>query len=208
MAFPLNVIEIPALIPKRINRKVVFADSGISIMKPFSIDPNVFIPCENISAFRFGIEGMRFFNLTFCRQYFLEIKDDQNKIVRLKLNSYYGLKREAYFKIWAELLDQFWNYYMLNQLSFYTELFNIQQTFELSGVTFYADGIGWDDGVRLKWKEIAVSNYQTHFVIHHIDDISLSKCCVFSIHWNAVVLQSLLKEIVKQPIKSRKSSWL
>ncbi|WP_426671755.1 hypothetical protein ACPPVU_11010 [Mucilaginibacter sp. McL0603] len=208
MTLRLNVIEIPALIPKKINRKIVFADSGISIEKPFSIDSKIFIPCENISAFRFGIEGMHFLKMTFCRQYFLEIKDDQNKIFRIKLNSYYGLKREMFFKIWADLLDQFWNNYMLNQLSFYTELFNIQQTFELSGVTFYPDGISWDDDVMLKWSEIAVSSYQTHFVIHHIDDISQSKCCVFSIHWNAVVLQSLLKEIIKQPIKARKSSWL
>ena len=208
MALPLNVIEIPALIPRKVGKKIVFSDSGISIGKPFSIDSNIFIPCANISAFRFGIESMQFLKMTFCRQYFLEIKDDNNKIFRIKLSSYYGLKREAYFKIWADLLDQFWNIYMLNQLSFYTELFNIQQTFELSGVTFYADGISWDDEVKLHWGEIAVSNYQTHFVIHHIDDISQSKCCVFSIHWNAVVLQSLLKEIVKQPIKARKSSWL
>lgn len=208
MSLPLNVVEIPDLIPKRIKNKVVFNDSGISIGKPLSIDSNIFIPSENISAFRFGIEGMHIFKITFCRQYFLEIKDDRNKIFRIKLNSYYGLKREKFFKIWADLLDKFWNCYMLDQLSFYTELFNIQQMFELSGVTFYPDGISWDDdNVKLQWKDIAVSSYQTHFVIHHIDDISQSKCCVFSIHWNAVILQSLLNDIIKLPKKVRKSSW-
>ena len=61
---------------------------------------------------------------------------------------------------------------------------------------------------KLSWNEIAVSSYQTHFVIHHAEDLTLSKCCVFSIHWNAVVLQTLLKEIIKRPVRARKPSWL
>jgi len=204
----LNIIEIPELIPKKIMKKVIFADSGISMERPLSLDPDVFIPSENIAAFRFGIQGAHLFKLTFCRQYFIEIKDHQNKIFRIKFNSYYGINSKVFFKVWADLLEQFWNFYMVNQLSFYTELFNIQQTFELSGVTFHADGISWDDDNKLKWHEIAVSSYQTHFMIHHVDDISQSKCCVFSINWNAVVLQSLLNDIIKQPIRVRKSSWL
>ncbi len=208
MASHLNIVDIPSSISKRIKRRVVFSDSGINIERPISLDPDVFISSESISSFRFGIESMHFFGLTFCRQYFIEIKDDHNKIFRIRLNSYYGINREQFFKLWADLLDHFWNMYMINQLNFYKELYDIQQTFELSGVTFYADGIGWEEDVKLKWNEIAIRSYQTHFVIHQVDDLSKSKCCVFSIHWNAVVLQSLLKEIIKQPTKVRKSSWL
>ncbi|HEY9000212.1 MAG TPA: hypothetical protein VIM89_02580 [Mucilaginibacter sp.] len=208
MAHPLNIIEIPALISKKIVRKIVFAESGLSIEKPLNIDGGLFIPCENIAGFRFGIKDMHIFDMTFCRRYFIEIRDYQNKIYRLKLNSYYGFKRELYYKVWAEALDHFWDFYMESQLNFYMELFNIRQTFELSGVTFHDDGISWDDDNRLNWNEIAVSSYQTHFVIHHVEDLTRSKCCVFSIHWNAVVLQTLLKEIIKQPIRARKSSWL
>ncbi len=208
MSHQLNIIEIPELIPKMIIKKIIFTDSGVSINKPLSFAPDVFIPCENISAFRFGIRGAHLLKFAFCRQYFIEIKDYQSKIFRIKLNSYYGINRKTFFKVWAEILEHFWNFYMVNQLNCYTELFNIQQTFELSGVTFHADGISWDNKNKLKWNEIAVSSYQTHFVIHHIENTGQSKCCVFSIHWNAVVLQSLLKDIIKQPIKIRKSSWL
>jgi len=208
MAHPLNIIEIPALIPKRVVKKVIFADSGVSIEDPLSFDRSIFIPSENISAFRFGIKGMRFLKFTFCQKYFIEIKDYQNKIFRVKLNSYYGISRKAFFKVWAELLEHFWNFYMVDQLNFYTELFDIQQTFELSGVTFHEDGISWDGNNKLKWNQIMINSHQTHFVIQHINDPKQSKCCVFSINWNAVVLQALLKDIVKRPIKARKSSWL
>lgn len=209
MSQPLNIIEIPELVPKRFANKIVFSDSGVGIENPLSLrHSEVFIPCENISGFRFGIQGAHLFKLTFCHQYFIEIKDHQNKIFRIRFNSYYGINRKVFFKVWAELLECFWNFYMLNQLSFYTELYEIQQTFELSGVTFHADGISWDNENKLKWNEIAISSYQTHFVIHHIHNIEQSKCCAFSIHWNAVILQSLLNDIIKKPIIVRKSSWL
>ncbi|MDB5141795.1 MAG: hypothetical protein JWQ66_508 [Mucilaginibacter sp.] len=208
MAHPLNIIEIPALIPKRVVKKVTFADSGVSIIDPLSFDPDLFIPSENIAAFRFGIKGMRFLKFTFCQKYFIEIKDYQNKIFRIKLSSYYGINSKAFFKVWADLLEHFWNFYMVDMLNFYTELFDIQQTFELSGVTFHDDGISWDGKNKLKWNQIIVNSYQTHFVIQHINDPKQSKCCVFSINWNAVILQALLKDIVKRPIKARKPSWL
>ena len=208
MTHPLNIIEVPALIPNKVVKKVVFAESGLSVERPLSLDTDLFIPCEDIAGFRFGVKDMSIFNVTFCRRYFIEIRNYQNKIYRIKLNSYYGLKRETYYRIWAESLDQFWDYYMESQLNFYTELLNLRQTFELSGVTFHSDGISWDEDNKLKWKDIAISSYQTHFVVHHIDDLTQTKCCVFSIHWNAVVLQTLLKDIIKQPISARKSSWL
>jgi hypothetical protein len=187
---------------------VTFADSGVSIADPLSFDRDLFIPSENISAFRFGIKGMRFFKFTFCQKYFIEVKDYQNKIFRIKLSSYYGINSKAFFKVWADLLEHFWNFYMVDMLNFYTELFDIQQTFELSGVTFHDDGISWDGKNKLKWNQIIVNSYQTHFVIQHINDPKQSKCCVFSINWNAVILQALLKDIVKRPIKARKPSWL
>jgi len=208
MTGPNNTIEIPALIQKRINRKIVFADEGLTIEKPLSFDPKVFISGENIAAFRFGTKDLYGYKFVFGRQYFIETRDFQNNTFKIKLNSYYGIKRRAYYKLWAELLQQLWDFYLVNQLSYYTELYNIQQMFELAGVTFEPDGISWDNKNSLRWSEIAVKSYQTYFMIYHIDNPKKYKCCVFSSDWNAVVLQSLLKDIVKEHKKVPKSSSL
>ncbi|MDB5134442.1 MAG: hypothetical protein JWP37_1045 [Mucilaginibacter sp.] len=203
-----NIIEIPGLIQNRTSKKILFADEGLTIEKPLSFDPTLFIPGENISAFRFGVKDLYGYKFVFGRQYFIETKDFKNKIFRLKLNSYYGIRRKTYYRIWSELLQYLWDFYLVNQLSYYTELYNIQQIFELAGVTFHSDGISWDKNNKLLWNEIAVKSYQTYFMIHHIDNPKKYKCCVFSIDWNAVVLQSLLKDIVKEHKKTTKSSFL
>jgi hypothetical protein len=206
MNHPSNTIEIPGLIQNRVMKKMVFNDEGLTIEKLLSFDHNVFIPGENIAAFRFGVHDSYVYRFAFGRQYFIETRDFQNKVSRITLNSYFGTKRKTYYKIWAELLQQLWEYYIVNQLSYYKELFTIQQLFELAGVTFHPDGISWDKDNKLKWNEIAVKTSQSHFIIHHIDNPNQSKCIVFAIHWNAVVLQSLLKDVIKQPVKVRKSS--
>jgi hypothetical protein len=205
MSSPSNIIEIPGLIQKRVRRKLMFADEGLTIERPLSFDPKVFIPGENISAFRFGVKDIYGYKFVFGRQYFIETRDFDNKLYRIKLNSYYGIKRKIYYKIWAELLQHLWDFYLVNQLSYYTELYNIQQIFELAGVTFHVDGISWDKKNKLLWSEIAVKSYQTYFMIHHIDNPKKYKCCIFSIDWNAVVLQSLLKDIVKEQKRVPKS---
>jgi hypothetical protein len=76
--------------------------------------------------------------------------------------------------------------------------------FELGGVTFYPDGIRWDNN-RIPWDKIAIKSYRNYFMIHHAGKPQLYKCCIFSVDWNAVVLQSLLKDIVRENSKVRRT---
>ena len=203
---PASTIEIPGLIQSRVKRELVFSEEGLTIKKFLSLRPDIFIPGQSISAFRFGIQDFYAFKMVYGRQYFIETKDFQNKISYIKLNSYCGINDKTYYKIWAEVLQHIWEFYLENQLSYYKELLNIKQVFEIAGVTFHADGISWDGENRLRWNEIVVNTCQTHFTIRHINDPAQFKVCLFSIHWNAVVLQSLLKDIIRHPVRVHKSS--
>ncbi|MEO6849971.1 MAG: hypothetical protein ABI203_06355 [Mucilaginibacter sp.] len=202
---PSSIIELPALIQNRVGR-VIFAEDGLTIEKYLGFKSPLFVPGESIAAFRFGVQEFCAFNVTYGRQYFIETRDFQNKVSRIKLNSYYGVKDRTYYRVWAEILQQLWEFYLESQLSYYKELINMRQVFEIAGVTLHVDGISWGKEDKLKWNEIVVNTSQAHFVIQHIDDPGRFKCCVFSIHWNAVILQSLLKDTIKQPVTVRKSS--
>ena len=205
MTDPQNTIAITGLIQERVIKRIVFAPKGLTIEQPFGIRQSKFIACDSIAAFRFGVRELRGYKFSFGRQYFIEIKNFNCEIYRIKLNSVFGIKRKEYYRTWAELLQNTWDFYLDNQLNYYTELYNIQQLFELSGVTFHADGISWDKNNHLPWDKIAIKSYQNYFMIHHTDNARQYKCCVFSIDWNAVVLQSLLKEIVREHSRSRRT---
>jgi hypothetical protein len=193
------------MIQARTCKSVIFSGDGLTVEQPFKVNSKVFLKSGDIAGFRFGIKELRLFRFCLGREYYVEIKDFKCSITRIKLYSVYGSRRKEYYKIWADLLQNLWDFYFDSQLSYYTELYNIQQCFELAGVTFHADGISWDKANKLPWDKIDIKSYQNYFLIHDADNPRLYKCCVFSIDWNGVVLQSLLKDIIREHKKVHRS---
>ena len=136
MNHPPRVIEIKELLRDKTRNKVVFSDEGLTIEKKYGFGRNEFIASSEIAAFRFGVRELKGFKYSFGRQYFIELKDFNCKLCRIKFNSLYGIKNKEYYRVWADLLQDIWDYYLANQLNYYLEMFNIQQVFVLAGVRF------------------------------------------------------------------------
>ncbi len=198
MNHPPRVIEIKELLRDKTRNKVVFSDEGLTIEKKYGFGRNEFIASSEIAAFRFGVRELKGFKYSFGRQYFIELKDFNCKLCRIKFNSLYGIKNKEYYRVWADLLQDIWDYYLANQLNYYLEMFNIQQVFVLAGVKFQPEGISWNKQQVIPWDKVELKSYQSYFMLHHADDPDQFKCCIFSIDWNAVVLQSLLKAVIKE----------
>jgi hypothetical protein len=193
-----NTIEIPGLLNNKASKKLCFDVEGLTIEKQRSFIPKIFLPTQNIVAFRYGIKWTRGYNFVFGRQYFIEIQNDEQKITQIKLSSYYSIRKHLYGKLWADIIQQLWKNYFINLFSYYHELYTIHQTFELCGIRFHFDGIGWDLQNILQWDEIAVSSYQTYFMIYNCQNKKQRVSKSFANDWNAVILQVLLKEIVEE----------
>jgi len=194
----INTIEIPGLITQKITRKLVFNTDGITIQKTSPFNALTFLPAANIAAFRYGVSWVRGYKFVFGRQYFIEVQHDDRKISRIKLGSYYGIRKEVYGKLWNDIIRQLWQNYFVNLFNYYHDLYKIHQTFELCGISFHFDGIGWDLQNILRWDEIAISSYSTYFMIYNNRNKKQCKSKSFANDWNAVILQVLLKEIVKE----------
>ena len=199
------IIEIPGLLRNKINKKIVFEKEGLTIEKTNSFIPGVFIPAEDINSFRFGVNWIRGYKFTFGRQYIIQVQDFNNNITSIKLGSYYQIRRKAYSKIWVEIFEQLWQYYFINSFNYYIELYKINQEFEIAGIKFQPFGISWHNG-NLFWNEIALSNYQTYFMIHHRDNVKKNVSLNFKNDWNSFILQCVLKEIVKEQNSYRSSA--
>ncbi|MDF2430755.1 MAG: hypothetical protein JWP44_386 [Mucilaginibacter sp.] len=193
----ITVIEIPGLIQNQIVKKITFRNEGLTIQKLQSFDPELNVPAENITGFRFGVNSINGYMFTFGRQYLIQVQDVQNKITAIKLNSFYGVRRKAYSEIWSAIIYQLWNNYFVYSYNYYYDLYTIKQEFDLTGIKFHLFGISWE-GVSMYWDEIALSNYRTYFMIHHKKDLKKTKSCSFQNDWNALILQSLLKRIIQE----------
>ena len=204
MNHPPRVIEIKELLRDKTRKRVIFSNEGLTIEKKIGFGRSTFIASTDIAAFRFGVRELKGFKYSFGRQYFIELKDFKYNLYRIKFNSLYGIKNKTYYRVWADLLQDIWDYYLSNQLNYYSEMFNIQQVFDLAGVNIYPDGISWNKQQKISWDKVELKSYQSYFMIHHADDADQFKCCIFSIDWNAVVLQSLLKDIIREHAKVKR----
>jgi hypothetical protein len=190
-----NIVNIPSFFGSKIAKKLTFTDQGIKIE---TAGPTIIIPAENINAFRYRISWTRGYKFVFGRQYIIETRDFNNKIFEIKLNSIYGIKRKAYYEAWSQIYQLLWKYFFDSTLNYYSELYKINQVFEVAGVNFDTDGISWDKKNKLLWNEIAISNYRTYFMIYNKNNIKQTKSCSFANDWNASILQVIIKGIVNQ----------
>jgi len=194
-----NVVEVPSLFQNKTKKKFTFTTGGITIEKARSFDPVVFIPAEDILAFRYGVNWVRGYKFAFGRAYFIEIKDRRQNITKISLRSVYGIRRSIYDKAWRDIFQQLWSHYFIKIATEKLEMYKRQEVFELVGIKFLYEGIKWDMEPTILWNEIALKNYKSYFMIHHVNDINLRKSVTFATDWNAVVLQQVLKLVVKNP---------
>lgn len=193
-----NIVEIPSLFQNRTAKRLTFSNEGLKIEKLNSFEPAVFITAENIAAFRFGAPALRGYAFTIGRRYFIELKDSDNNVYKIRFTSYYGIRREVYIKAWSDIISQLWNYYFRAICGRQYQLYKKLQVFDFAGVSFLFDGITLDPKNKLLWDEIALSNYKTYFTVHHINTPKQHRSFNFYNYWNALVLRYLLEKITTE----------
>lgn len=198
-----SVIDIPGFWGG--TRRLYFQAEGLNIERLKSFDAPVFLPADDIAAFRFEIKWLRGYRVAIGRQYSIDIQRFSGQITSLKLRSIYGIKKQQYHQLWNDILQLLWQHYFVNLLNYYRELKNMGQYFELGGVQFHSYGIAWENEVSMFWHEIALASYTTYFMIYRADYNKHRKSCSYAADWNAVVLQTLLQEIIEEEKELKKS---
>ncbi|MBS1524612.1 MAG: hypothetical protein JST19_03120 [Bacteroidetes bacterium] len=201
-----DVVEIPGFVQKKIAKRINFTSDAITIDKPLSFDPPTLIYAKDIIAFRYGVQWIRGYKFILGRRYVVQIMGRDNQIYSIKLTSVYKIRSDIYYDAWSDIINGLWRHYFYDKYVAFLKLMKEKQDFELGGVNFHPYGISWPDG-SLSWDEIALSNYKTYFMIHHRENLKKNFSRNFSNDWNAAILQSLLKEVVKEYDKMLRPSF-
>ncbi|RYZ95190.1 MAG: hypothetical protein EOP47_26310 [Sphingobacteriaceae bacterium] len=192
----MDVVEIPDLFENKVRRRIVFDINGLTIKDAAGFAPDVFIPADKIAAFRLGYSHVNIY-VFLGLNFFIDIKNYENKVHRLSFFSPYYIKKKIYNEKWNELRNLFYKYYLNSLVDYYIELLNIGQPFELAGVSFNNKGIKWNKCDIMKFEDIKIANYMSYFVVYNSHNNKEQKTCRFETEWNAIVLQTILKSIVE-----------
>lgn len=190
-------VEIPKLFSKELYRKILIGKEGVTIETAQNESP-IFIAADELIAFRYGMKGINGYAFTIGRHYFIEIKTIQQKSIVIKFNSYYRFRRRIYWKTWVNIVDELWNYHFVNHYLNHHDKYKNGEYFEFNGISFQGDGISWDNKNILLFTQIGLGNYVNYFMVYNKQNKSQQKSYNFMHDWNALVLQELLKVIVKE----------
>ncbi len=191
----MDIIEVPYLFDNRVKRHILFEDEGITIHELSRLNKDLFIPADEIAAFRYGAPATTGYKFAIGRQYFIHLKKYDGSVFKFKFTSLYGIRNKEYYNVWNNIYQLLHKYYFNHLNSYYFELLNLRQTFEIGGVVFSAEGIELDKRNFIEWKNLAINSYVTYFMVHDKKNYRRQRSFNFANDWNATILQNLLKSI-------------
>ncbi|MBS1600914.1 MAG: hypothetical protein JST75_22020 [Bacteroidetes bacterium] len=162
-------------------------------------DPPVtkFLKSE-IVALRYGIKWINGYRFTIGRVYCIDIKNDQNKVIKIRLKTIYRIKRKMLREKYSTIVNAIFNNFFLDIVNLYLDRFNNSERIELIGVLLT------DDGVRLSkksemisWLELGTKNYASYYALFSLKDPNFYKAFEYVNDWNAYLLYAVVTQILK-----------
>jgi hypothetical protein len=153
---------------------------------------------DDIKGFRYGIKWIKGYQFTIGRIYCIDIQDKNDRIIKLRLKSLYGIRKnqlnDKYLEILENLYDNFFDEISLKYLSKFDE--NID--FELGGLIFSQKGILFNKQSEfVSWNNIETSSFMTYYSIYPKSNPHSYKVFEYLNDWNTGILYSVSRQILK-----------
>jgi len=154
---------------------------------------------NEIKAFRYGVKWINGYSFVIGRTYCLDILTTGNKVLKIRLKSMYGIRRNQLHNKFERILDSLYenhfNEIINNSLS---ELAN-GKNIEIAGVNFVQEGVfTHPKASMIPWENVGTKAYTSYYTIFSKSNPNDYKAFDYISHWNAAVLYSVLETILKQ----------
>lgn len=144
------------------------------------------------------------FYFTFGRQYIIEIKGKDGKILRIAFSCYFRRNLNENHKKYTDILDAMWDYHFGEITDSYLSLFRNEVPFTIGNIKFSTEGITMKvdntlkhNEVHIPWEKVRTQNYHTYFAIYSADDAHINSTHSYKEDWNTNVLYSVLRTILR-----------
>ena len=162
-----------------------------------SKDPTKFLK-DDIQAFRYGITWINGYQFTIGRTYCVDIQDKQNKIIRIRLKSIYGIRKKMLTDKYIKIVNALYENYFDDISRSYLTMFENNIDFELEGLIFTQSGVILGKKAELiTWENIGTGSYVTYYTIYPKSDPTAYKAFEYLHNWNTGIVYSVSRQILK-----------
>ena len=187
------------------SRKLILNPDYISFENSDLVsNPFTTFETNEIAEFRFGMKWISL-DVTFGREYFIYIRNNEKKVIKINFKTYFGRKKTEYQNLYREIIINLEKLYFGNIVEEYLKKYQRNESFQIGEVYFSKDSIKikvsqilTNDEKIITWKDIRIKEYQTYFTIYSSEDPKNINCGFSYLEdWNTLVLCSFLKSIIK-----------
>ncbi|CCB69355.1 Hypothetical protein FBFL15_1272 [Flavobacterium branchiophilum FL-15] len=166
-------------------------------------NPYTTFKSNEILEFRYGMKWITF-KLTFGREYFIYIKNNQNKIIKINFRTYFGRKKTEYHNLYGNIIQNIIKFYFDNRVVEYIKRYENKEAFTIGEVKFSVDGVTIQvSGIinhsekMIAWNNIRTKDYISYFSIYSAEDPSkINRGYSYLNDWNTYVLYCVLRSIL------------
>jgi len=155
---------------------------------------------ENIKDYRFGISWIRGIDFYIGRIYCIDISDGNDKMIKIRLRSLYGINKKILGQKYSDLLDNLYGFYINEKISNCIANVNNGINVAMAGVIFKKEGVCLDlkksDGF-VEWNDINTRAYSYYYTLSSKKKPEFYKAFTYLKDWNAVLIYSISRQILK-----------
>lgn len=151
---------------------------------------------EDLVGFRYGFEMIKGLEFNIGREYkiFLKIKD--NKELKINFKLFYARKLQEKHQLYNDIVNCIWNYYGVDLVENYLEKYQQNVSFSICGVEITSNQIRFGKKY-IDFVDLEIKEFFHYFTIQSKKDAYNNKMLYFLKDENAVILFSVLKQIIK-----------
>ncbi|MDB5119360.1 MAG: hypothetical protein JWN56_578 [Sphingobacteriales bacterium] len=150
-----------------------------------------------VASLRYGVKFIRGYSFIIGRTYCIDIKSLDDRIIKIRLISLYGIRKTALFKKFNQILNAFFDTHHKDIVGYYLEIFesgiqvNILETaFRQSGVVINENEVSWED--------LGTKTYATYYALFSKKDPTIYKSFSYLNDWNSAVVYSFSKQVLSE----------
>jgi len=180
-------------------RELIIAPEFISYdIEGLITDQPSLISKNEIKAIRYGVKWINGYQFVIGRIYCLDILTTNNKVLKLRLKSMYGIRKNQLHNKFETILNALYEQHFNEIIHNYLAKLSNGNDIEIAGVKFIQEGVILNSKASMiPWEDIGTKSYNSYYTIFRKSNPMNYKAFEYISEWNATVLYSVLETILK-----------
>ncbi len=158
---------------------------------------------DDIKEFCYGITLYQY-RIVFGREYQIQIKNFEDKILKIKFTSYFGIKKFKVHELYSEIIGSIWDLYFKEKTLSFIEDFKSGKSFYIGDVNVNPEGVIITVSKLLKqekkiivWNDVGIRKYTTYVSVYSKENpLDFNRGYSYQKDWNTFVLYNVINTII------------